>query len=126
MAKIFTLVTDLFFQARIQETARTLGVELENFADAAALLNRCRSEPPALLIVDLNAASAQPLEAISQLKQDPGLRAVRVIAYLSHVQVELERAARAAGAEMVLPRSRFTLQLPELLRAGPASPAEQS
>ena len=115
MAKVFTLVTDLFFQSRIQETARTLGIELETFANAAALLDRCRSEPPALLIVDLNAAGAQPLETISQIKQHPSLRAVPVVAYLSHVQAELERAARAAGADTVLPRSKFTRQLPDLL-----------
>ena len=36
----------------------------------------------------------------------------------SHVDTELRKAALAAGAEVVLPRSRFTVKLAELLEQG--------
>lgn len=116
MAKVFALVTDLFFATRIQDTARALGIPLETISSGSALLERCRAERPALVIVDLNATAAQPVETVAQLKADDGLRLVPVVAYLSHVQVDLERAAREAGCDMVLPRSKFTHQLPDLLR----------
>lgn len=116
MAKVLVLVSDLFFQTRIQEAARALGVSMEIFSSGPVLLERARTESPALLIVDLNAASAQPVETIAALKADSALRSLPVVAYLSHVQVELERAARAAGTDIVLARSKFTRELPELLR----------
>lgn len=121
MARVYALVTDLFFATRIRETARALAVELETFSNGAQLLERCRVELPALLIVDLNAVNAEPVEMISRLKSDSALRAVPVVAYLSHVQVELERGARAAGADLVLPRSKFTKQLADLLRSHAAA-----
>ena len=43
-----------------------------------------------------------------------------VVAYLSHVQVELAAAAKEAGADTVLPRSAFSAKLPEILQQSPA------
>jgi hypothetical protein len=40
----------------------------------------------------------------------------KVIAFGAHVQTGLLEAARAAGCDEVLPRSRFSAQLPELLK----------
>jgi len=40
----------------------------------------------------------------------------RVIAFLSHVQTDLAERARAAGCADVMPRSKFTQNLAEILR----------
>ncbi|MDP9071423.1 MAG: hypothetical protein M3N68_09100 [Actinomycetota bacterium] len=47
-----------------------------------------------------------------------GLAAVRTIGFGSHVDGELLEAARAAGCDEVLPRSRFFARLGELLARG--------
>ena len=52
---------------------------------------------------------------IRQLKADDELQKTPILAFFSHVQVELRRAAQEAGCERVLPRSEFTATLPELL-----------
>jgi hypothetical protein len=39
-----------------------------------------------------------------------------VIAFLSHVQTDLAERARAAGCQDVMPRSKFTQNLAEILR----------
>jgi hypothetical protein len=39
----------------------------------------------------------------------------RVVAFLSHVQVELAAQARAAGCDEVMPRSSFTQNLAAIL-----------
>jgi DNA-binding NarL/FixJ family response regulator len=77
-----------------------------------ALLSQAQSQAPALVIVDLNARSA-PIEAIAGLRS-AGC-AAPVIAFLSHVQVELAARAQAAGCDQVLPRSKFTQQLAAIL-----------
>ena len=41
---------------------------------------------------------------------------IPVIAFGSHVAVEVLAAARAKGADAVMPRSQFVVQLPELLK----------
>ena len=75
-----------------------------------------RTGTPALVIFDLNAEGCRPLEAIRQLKADPGLKDTAVLGFLSHVQHDLKAAALEVGCDRVMARSAFTTQLPEILR----------
>jgi DNA-binding NarL/FixJ family response regulator len=63
-------------------------------------------------VVDLNARQG-PLEAIEQL-QRAGNR-IPIVGFLSHVQTELAQRAQAAGCKQVMPRSKFTMSLAEIL-----------
>jgi CheY-like chemotaxis protein len=112
MADVVALVDDIFFQAKMQETARRVGVELKTVASGDALLAELQHGASALVIVDLNARQG-PLEAIEQLRAAGNQ--LPVIAFLSHVQVELAERARAAGCREVMPRSKFTQDLATIL-----------
>jgi DNA-binding NarL/FixJ family response regulator len=113
MGRVVALMDDLFFQMKLAETAKQLGVEVKVAANAEALMGLMASEAK-LVIVDLNARS-QPLEAIVKLRQ--GRKDVRVVGFLSHVQKELAAQAQAAGCDEVLPRSSFTQNLAAILSA---------
>jgi DNA-binding NarL/FixJ family response regulator len=113
MAKVVALIDDLFFQMKLAETAKQLGVAVKVAANADALLDELKTAP-ALVIVDLNARS-QPIEAVARLRAAGN--PARVIAFLSHVQAELAARAKAAGCDEVMPRSAFTANLAAILRA---------
>lgn len=107
------LITDLFFVSKVKGTADVLGVPLKVVRSVEALLAEVKAGADTL-IIDMNASGIDPAEAIRSCK---ALEPVpRVIAYLSHVQTDLLEAARAAGADLVLPRSRFSADLPDLLQ----------
>ena len=74
------------------------------------------SDPPAMVIVDLNARSLAPVALIAALKAEPGLKRVSVIGYVSHVDATTKQQAQEAGADMVLARSAFSLNLPQILK----------
>ena len=116
MPKILALVEDLFFAAKIVETARLVGAEVEMLSSAEALLRRSAEERPSLVIVDLSAPGAERGETIRRLKTNSALTAVPIVGFLSHVQADLAEAARQAGCDRVLPRSKFTAELPRILR----------
>lgn len=116
MGGILAVVDDLFFAAKLQETARQLGAPLTTVRAADFRTESLRPQKPTLAVFDLNAASANPLELIRQLKADGELRQIPVVGFLSHVQADLQRAAEQAGCDQVLPRSKFTATLPDLLR----------
>ncbi len=111
MSEIVALMDDLFFQMKLAETARQLGIAVKVAANADALLAEA-SNSPRLIIVDLNARSG-PVEAVERLRA-AGC-AAPVVAFLSHVQTELAERARAAGCDEVMPRSSFTKNLPAIL-----------
>jgi len=110
MARVVAYIDDLFFQMKLAETAKHLGLEAKVAGNAESLLDPL----PALVIVDLNARSS-PLEAVQRLRAvQPNLR---VVGFLSHVETELAAKARLAGFDEVMPRSKFSMHLPQILAA---------
>ncbi|MFZ0517556.1 MAG: response regulator [Acidobacteriaceae bacterium] len=117
--RIYCFIDDLFFIAKIQETARKLGIkvafvknEKDTIADLLALPEEAR---PTLIVFDLNSATAKPLALIPKLKTKLK-RATSIVGFLSHLQGELKAKAIEAGCDTVMPRSAFSQTLPNLLR----------
>jgi hypothetical protein len=117
--RIYCFIDDLFFIAKIQETARKLGIkvafvknEKETIADLLALPEEAR---PTLIVFDLNSATAKPLALIPKLKTKLK-RTTSIVGFLSHLQGELKAKAIEAGCDTVMPRSAFSQTLPNLLR----------
>jgi hypothetical protein len=117
-SRIFAFVDDLFFQAKIQETARKLNVKVEfvkTDKDLGEKMKENGDEKPSLIIFDLNGVSAKPLVLIPKLKTKLK-KGTSIIGFLSHVQGDLKQKAHEVGCDMVLPRSAFSQNLPQLLR----------
>ena len=117
-SRIFAFVDDLFFLAKIQETARKLNVKVEFVKSDKDLMDRMEQngeEKPSLIIFDLNNANAKPLTLIPKLKTRLK-KGTSIIGFLSHVQGDLKQKAHEVGCDMVLPRSAFSQNLPQLLR----------
>ena len=111
MGRIVALMDDLFFQMKMAETAKQLGVELKVATNGEALMSLLESAPK-LVVVDLNARS-QPIQAIEKLRL--ARKDIRVVGFLSHVQIELAAQAQAAGCDEVMPRSSFTQNLAAIM-----------
>ena len=113
--KILAVLDDLFFTVKINEAAKRAGVPVEFVKSTKDALDKAQAHPP-VIILDLNCASLDPLKLIEELKSNAALKGIRLIGYVSHVQAELIRKARAAGCDMVLARSAFSKDLPQILK----------
>ena len=117
--KIFFFIEDLFFIAKISETARKLGVKVafvKNDKEAiAGLVGGEEEDRPGLIVFDLNNANAKPLTLIPKLKTKLK-RSTSIIGFLSHLQGDLKAKAVEAGCDTVMPRAAFSQNLPNLLR----------
>jgi CheY-like chemotaxis protein len=103
---VVAVVTDLFFQSRINAAARKAGRTVRFVSSPSAL----ESVSARLVLVDLD-ASGDAMEAIRVLSGGAG----RVVAFGPHVDTEGRKAARAAGASRVLAKSKFVTELPRLM-----------
>jgi len=117
--RIFCFIEDLFFVAKIQETARKLGVKVEFVKGdkevVARLAELPEAERPKLLVFDLNNLNAKPISLIPKFKAK-FKKATSIIGFLNHLQGELKAKAIEAGCDSVMPRSAFSQTLPNLLR----------
>jgi hypothetical protein len=115
---IYFFIEELFFQAKIQETAKKLGVKVafvKNDKEALAEMTDGDENKPALIVFDLNNANAKPLTLIPKLKTKLK-RSASIIGFLSHLQGDLKAKAVEAGCDVVMPRAAFSQNLPNLLR----------
>lgn len=115
--RIFCFIDDLFFQAKIQETAKKLGVKVEFVKGEKDTVSRITdaTEPPTLLVFDLNNLNAKPMTLIPKFKTK-FKKATSIIGFLNHLQGDLKLKAIEAGCDTVMPRSAFSQSLPNLLR----------
>jgi DNA-binding NarL/FixJ family response regulator len=89
--------------------------------DVSSLRDKASDRACRLVLVDLALPDldiANVVSAVSDISPRP-----KVIAFGAHVQTAQLDAAREAGCDDVMPRSKFSTALPEILRATLSSPS---
>ena len=113
--RVLAVLEDLFFTVKINESAKRAGLGIAFVKSENDVLEQAKHHP-ALIIVDLNFQGVDPLNLIRKLKADEHTRRINLIGYLSHIQGELKQQAQEAGCDMVLARSAFSQNLPQILK----------
>ena len=114
------LSRDLIFNSKITGTARELGHRVLVAGTPPLASEMLAQWRPKVVFVDLSAGDlAEPSAIVAYRAIAPE---ARFIAFGSHVDAARLDAARDAGCDPVLPRSKFTATLPELVERylGPA------
>lgn len=113
---IVLISKDLFFASKVTGTAQALGLQAVSCLSVDRLRELIAGTPdtPAVrsVILDLSSDIA-PSDVASAIPAD---RAIPRIAFGPHVDTARLDAARDAGFDDVMPRSRFSASLPQLLR----------
>src|SRR5688572_3632261 len=92
-----------------------LNYRVLSFHDSYLLEDQSEREKPLVVIADLTSRKTDVCVAIQKLKQNPATQHVPVIAFTSEKNVQLQNAARAAGATLVASDTVILDQLPHLL-----------
>lgn len=110
------VVTDLFFVARIRETARLVGVPLV-FARTPEELAAALDRGPRLVLVDLTTAMEHG-RVFAALDARPARPPV--LAFTTHALARQTQPWHAR-CDRVVTKETLTRELPDLLRGGPGS-----
>jgi CheY-like chemotaxis protein len=136
---IVAFAADLFYSPRIESTARAIGCRFHLierldqvapatpepsqqqlgehlFGQTGALVEKMVALQPALIVVDLTFPGLPWKPWISVLKSAPATRRIPLIAFGPHIDAEKLNAAREAGADLAVPRSRFTRSMADLFQ----------
>ena len=111
--KVLFVSDDVFFWARVQGTAKTLGRPIQRIGDEAAMDAAFREGGVTRVIVDLGIRTVDALAWARRWKTlSP---APQLIAFGSHVDESALAAATAAGFDLVMPNSKFNRSVAEFL-----------
>jgi CheY-like chemotaxis protein len=108
------LCDDMMFISRVTGTARALGLTVKPAGSMEALKTSLGQQTPSCVLVDLAHPELKLAEFLEVLRTTCNPMP-RVVAYGSHVDTATLRAAREAGCDPVLPRSKFVEELPHAL-----------
>jgi hypothetical protein len=109
------LSRDLIFASKVIGTARELGHRVLVAGTSSLALAMIEQWRPRVVFLDLAAGALVAPEALLGYQGLAG-PATAFVAFGSHVDAEALAAARAAGCDPVMPRSKFSADLPELIR----------
>lgn len=112
---ILVVADDLLFRSKISSTAKALGVVVRAATTPDAAVERAREDRPTLVLIDLDGQRPAPFEVLQRLADDPALRDLETVGFVSHVHAELVRRARELGIGQVMARSAFVAGLADLL-----------
>lgn len=123
---VIAVLQDLIFGTMIRSTAQSLGIQVLLVRNDQELARALAEHAASLVIIDLNTPGDVASAAIATAKSlcpagattEGSTKRVPpfVMAYVSHVDEALANAARKAGADEVLPRSRFHAQIRAILQ----------
>ena len=116
--RVVAIVPDIFFSAKIAETAKHVGATVEFARSESELLGRVNDQV-ALIVLDLNAAGMDPVSTVAKLRAIPALAKTPLVGFVQHEMSDLIDAARKAGCSQVLSRNAFSKNLPQILAGQP-------
>lgn len=113
--KVLTVIEDLFFTVKINESAKHAGLTAEFVRSEIDAVERAKLQP-SVIVIDLNCSSIDSVRLIGELKASPELKGIPLVGFVSHVQAELKQKAQAAGCDMVLARSAFSQNMQQIFK----------
>jgi DNA-binding NarL/FixJ family response regulator len=120
VARVLALVPDLLFGSQVQGSLTAAGHDVQLIGNEPRLRERLAdldvdASPPAVLVVDLTNPSLDGAVLVQALAAERLLDGVRTLAFFSHVDTEVGENARAAGFDLVIPRSRMAREGAQLV-----------
>jgi hypothetical protein len=103
MARVLSIATDLMLSSRVDAGLSAAGYEVTT----VGTLEGASLDGVDVVVADLDVTDADALAATG----------LPVLGYYSHVDVDTKARADAAGLTKVVPRSRMSRELPDLVAA---------
>jgi PleD family two-component response regulator len=110
---IIAATSDLFIQSRLKELSNLLGHETLFTIEPQKILSETASHPECLVILDLATTEYDSPSLAKTLKENN--HTLRILGYYPHVRTDLERAAKSAGIDFIVPNSGFLKTVREIL-----------
>jgi PleD family two-component response regulator len=112
---ILVAVTDIFFYTKVRDALLSKGFRLEKVRAQQDLAEKASSMDPAAVILNMNDQTLDAFQALETLKADPRLKAIPVLAFANHEEVETWNRAKALGVNKIVSRNEFSARTKELV-----------
>ncbi len=112
---VLVAVSDVFFYTKIRDALLPRGYRLERTRSQQEVMEKATALRPAAIILNMNDETLDAFRALEQIKGDDRLRAIPVLAFANHEEVETWKRAKELGITKIVSRNEFSSRTRDLV-----------
>ena len=112
---ILVAVSDVFFYTKIRDALLSKGYRLDRARTQSEVSEKAAAVHPAAMILNMNDATLDAFQALEQIKGSDRLKAIPILAFANHEEVETWRRAKELGVTKIVSRNEFSSHTRDLV-----------
>jgi PleD family two-component response regulator len=112
---ILVAVTDIFFYTKVRDALLPQGYRLEKARQQQDISDKAESTNPSAVILNMNDQALDAFKALETLKADPRSKAIPILAFANHEEVDTWNRAKALGVTKIVSRNEFSARTRDLI-----------
>src|SRR5215510_2586400 len=112
---ILVAVTDIFFYTKVRDAMLSKGYKIVRARTQQDIAEMASATSPSAVILNMNDETLNALQALQAIKADTRLKALPILAFANHEEVDTFNRARALGVTKVVSRNEFSARLKDLI-----------
>lgn len=113
--KVIIAANNMIFTSKIMSILDGMAAEGIKAIRSDEIFNKAQELRPDLIIIDLNLNGIEAPSLINKLRSYDATQAIPIVCYSPHVLKDQMKAAKTAGATEVLPNSKMTSRMGNIL-----------
>ena len=112
---ILVAITDIFFYTKVRDALVPKGYRIEKARGQQDISEKASAANPIAIILNMNDMALDAFQALETLKGDPCLKAIPILAFANHEEVDTWNRAKALGVTKIVSRNEFSARTRELV-----------
>ena len=108
-------VTDIFFYTKVRDALMSKGYKIERARTQQDIADKASAINPSAVILNMNDETLNAFQALETLKADIRLKALPILAFANHEEVDTFNRARVLGVTKIVSRNEFSSRLKDLV-----------
>ncbi len=112
---VLVAVSDVFFYTKIRDALLPKGYVLERARTQDEVPAKAESLRPCAMILNMNDEKLDAFQTLTQIKGEDRFKAIPVLAFANHEEVETWKRAKELGVTRIVSRNEFSARTRELM-----------
>ena len=108
-------VTDIFFYTKVRDALMSKGYRIERARTQQDIAEKASATVPSAFILNMNDETLNAFQALEAFKANAGLKAIPILAFANHEEVDTFNRAKALGVTKIVSRNEFSARLKDLV-----------
>ena len=111
---VLVAVSDIFFYTKVRDALLPQGYKLDRARTQQDIMEKAAAAPAAV-ILNMNDDVLNAFQALETLKSDTRMKAIPILAFANHEEVETWNRAKSMGVTKIVSRNEFSSRTKDLV-----------